>query len=179
MIPEKMEASPAAYVMPRPAGGVRKPSRRSRFSARGTANVRLASGQHILVDFESVLELAAIHHAAAHPLSRDIRSQAFAVTYTDAHGRERRHVVDILVMLSDGRRLAIVVKPAAKAAQPEFRATLAAISAALRPEDADELVLVTDHSFSRTETVNAARYLQFLRTVDAEADAAVRRASIP
>ncbi|MFT3688248.1 hypothetical protein [Paenirhodobacter sp.] len=95
------------------------------------------------------------------------------VRYRDAEGRVKTHTFDFLVTLTDGRRIAVAVKPAAIVERHGFRETLKLIRAATPLGFADDVVLVTERSYCPSTARNAQKLHDFRRTPDAEADETV------
>jgi hypothetical protein len=113
--------------------------------------------------------------ATTRPNFADLIEQPFEVSFIDASGKKGRHHIDLLVVLTDGRRLAIAVKSAAKVTDV-FREKLGAIKRHLPGELADDLILVTDQSFTRAQAQNALRYIEFSKQADPVADLALAAA---
>lgn len=163
----------SGVTLPLMSRATRKVAMRSRFSCRGWTTVaRKHDGHRFRVQFESLLELLSIHMATTRPNFADLIEQPFEVSFIDASGKKGRHHIDLLVVLTDGRRLAIAVKPAAKVTDV-FREKLGAIKRHLPDELADDLILVTDQSFTRAQAQNALRYIEFSKHADQEADRAL------
>lgn len=161
--------------LPLMSRATRKIAMRSRFSCRGwTTIVRKQDGRRFRVQFESLLELMTIQMAATHPRFVDLIEQPFEVSFVDAAGRRARHHIDLKVTLTDGRKLAIAVKPAAKVTT-EFHERLAAVKRYLSADQADDLILVTDQDFTRAQAQNARRYIEFSKRPDPDADRALER----
>ncbi|MFT3810150.1 MAG: hypothetical protein QM698_09560 [Micropepsaceae bacterium] len=143
---------------------------RSRYSCRGwTWITRKSDGRRTRVQFESLLELLVIQMTVTLPNFWDLIEQPFEIAFVNAMGKPGTHHIDLLVMLNDGRKLAISVKPAAEVTQ-QFRETLAAVKRHLPAHLADDLVLVTDEDFTRAQAQNALRYIEFCKHRDPEAD---------
>ena len=168
------DAEDASGVMlPLMSRSPREISMRSRFSCRGwTWITRKSDGRRIRVQFESLLEFLVMHMFATLPNFADLIEQPFEVPFVDAMGRPRRHRMDQLVTLDNGKMLAVTVKPAAKVT-PEFREELAAVKRHLPSDLADDLILVTDRDFTRAQAQNALRFVEFTKKPDPEADNAL------
>lgn len=123
--------------------------------------------------FESHLELMVIWLLAAMPEVATIVDQPPPVPYLDHAGVERTHTFDFLVTMRDGRRLFIAVKPAKRAGKALIVAK--AIAAQLKPGIADEVHVVTDAAFTRTERHNAALIAQCARFPVTEHDETIDR----
>lgn len=152
----------------------RFPAPRSRASSRGVMTVQLPADAHPRhIWFESILEKRAIYLLAARPDTWDLREQPPAIGWTDEQGRSRQHVFDLLLTQRSGRRIAIAVKPARLAERRAFRDELMRIRAATPLSFAQDVVLVTDRSFTRAQALDAERLMEFRRTPDPDADAAI------
>lgn len=117
----------------------REVSLRSRFNCRGwTWITRKSDGRRTRVLFESLPEILVIHMFATLPNFADLIEQPFEVACIDAMGRPRRHRVDQLVTLGDGKMFAITVKPKA-GVRRGFREELAAVKRDLTSDLADDL----------------------------------------
>lgn len=166
---------PSGVTLPLMSRATRNISMRSRYSCRGwTLITRISDGHRVRVQFESLLELMAIQMTATLPNFVDLVEQPFEITFVDSTGKPGRHHIDLLVVLDDGSKLAVAVKPAAKVTA-QFRETLAAVKRHLPPELADDLILVTDEHFTRAQAQNALRYVEFTKHTDIEADDAAAR----
>lgn len=166
----------SGVTLPLMSRATRKIATRSRFSCRGwTWITRKSDGRRIRVQFESLLELLTIQMTATLPNFVDLIEQPFEVTFVDSMGNPGKHHIDLLVILDDGQKLAVAVKPAEKVTA-KFRETLAAVKRYLPDELANDLVLVTDQDFTRAQAQNALRYVEFTKCSDAEADDTVARA---
>ncbi|MFC3059729.1 hypothetical protein [Paenirhodobacter populi] len=166
----------SGVTLPLMSRATRRVPMRSRFSCRGwTVITRRQDGHRFRVQFESLLELLTIQMAATLQSFIDLIEQPFEVPFVDAMGKPGTHHIDLLVVLDDGRKLAIAVKPAAKVT-PKFREVLAAVKRYLPSDLADDLILVTDQDFTRAQAQNALRYIEFSKRPDVEADDAVTRA---
>lgn len=144
----------------------RLPALKSRSSCRGFTIV----GNRVVV-FESHLEL--IWMLAAMSEVATIIDQPPPVSYLDHAGVERTHTFDFLVTMRDGRRLFIAVKPAKRARK--VRAVANAIAAQLAAGIADEVHVVTDANFTRTERYNASLIAQCARFPVTEDDETIDR----
>ncbi|KPN64760.1 hypothetical protein SAMN04488527_11674 [Aliiroseovarius crassostreae] len=166
----------SGVTLPFMSRATRNVAMRSRFSCRGWTTVaRTHDGHRFRVQFESLLELLTIHMAATRPNFADLIEQPFEVSFIDASGKKGHHHIDLLVVLTDGRRLAVAVKPAAKVTN-ELREELGAIKRHLPRELADDLILVTDQNFTRAQALNALRYFEFSKHADPVADQALTAA---
>jgi hypothetical protein len=138
---------------------------------RGTLVAHLPADSHPRkIVFESKLEQRVLHLLLARRDVHDIWDQPPAVTYPAADGRQKRHVCDFLFTRADGRRIAIAVKPTERAIMRKFRDELQRIRAGTDLVFAQDVVLITDRSFTPPAARNAARLHEFRRTPDLEAD---------
>ncbi|MBX3531702.1 MAG: hypothetical protein KF849_13925 [Rhizobiaceae bacterium] len=86
--------------------------------------------------------------AAALLARRDVamlQEQPTPVDFIDFEGRDRKHYFDFLATMSDGRRVAISVKPQARVT-PRFREELFLIASQVDPRYAAGVLLVTDQA---------------------------------
>lgn len=125
------------------------------------------------VTFESVLEMNVLLLLLARGDIIDLWEQRGPIRYFDAHGTICHTYFDFVVKLTCGRLLAIAVKPASIVEEHGFRQELELIKAATPLSVADDVVLVTDRSFTPAEARNAQRLHEFRRYPDVEADAAI------
>ncbi|WP_235962728.1 TnsA endonuclease N-terminal domain-containing protein [Jannaschia marina] len=116
-----------------------------------------------MIQFESKLEQRVLFLYLARPDIWDVWEQPPSVTYRDERGAIRQHVIDFLVTLRCGRKLAVAVKPLKRAQRSAFLSELQAIRRQLAKDVADDLVLVTDRDFTKEEALNAERYLSIRR----------------
>lgn len=159
------------WCPPSRSTGTRGFPARSRSSARGFLLAHLpAETRPRQIIYESHLERQTALLLLARPDLRNLWDQPPRVAYTDRHGKPAHHVFDYLAEFGGGRRVAIAVKPWARARRIGFADTLARIRAALPPRFATEVVLVTDRDLHPAETRNAALLHMFRMQPDAEAD---------
>ncbi|MFN3312485.1 MAG: TnsA endonuclease N-terminal domain-containing protein [Hyphomonas sp.] len=111
----------------------------------------------------------------ARPDVTDVWDQPPPVSYRDATGRKRNHTFDFLITLTDGQRIAVAVKPDALAERHGFRETLQRIRAATPLSFANEIVLITERSYSPSAARNAQKLHDFRRTPDPEADGSIEK----
>ncbi|TRD15527.1 TnsA endonuclease N-terminal domain-containing protein [Palleronia caenipelagi] len=150
------------FYPPNPSRSSRRIAKRSRASGRGAlTDPAFHPGKQQITQFESLLEMKVYCILRVKPVTRDILEQPPAIRYTDPSGRTRSHTFDFLWIHRDGTRVAVAVKPVAKAAKQDFQAELKAIRAALRKDYANRLILITDADFTRDEALNAQRLLMF------------------
>lgn len=147
---------------------------RARVSGRGMMSCLLPSWDHARrVVYESILEMKVLHLLLARPDIWDLREQPERIRYIDADQNAKSTVFDFLVTLRCGRKIAIAVKPAAIVEESGFRQELELIRASTPLSFADDVVLVTDRSFTPAEARNAERLQEFRRAPDDDADQVV------
>lgn len=142
-----------AWTPTLPSRASRRPPARSRGSARGAI---YDHRRNLELVFESELERKTAYLLLANPDVIDIRDQPPAIEYKDKNGERRRHIFDFLVTFGDSRKLAIAVKPYAKAHSKNFAETLGAIAGQLPRDFADAVALVTERDLPRQDCKNAA-----------------------
>ena len=101
----------------------------------------------------------------------DIIDQPFEILAVDDEGKPRTKNPDFWIKYIDGSSSAIEVKPMSRVKALEFEQELEFFSQFLQPDQADEIILVTDESFERWEAINAERLLEMRREPDEQADA--------
>lgn len=149
---------------PLPSRATRSIAKRSRHSSRGAVVADLPSQERPrVIQFESKLEQRVLHLYLARPDIWDVWEQPPSVTYRDERGAIRQHVLDFLVTLRCGRRLAIAVKPLERVRRSGFLSELRALRKQLSKDVADDLILVTDQDFTKEEALDAERYLSIRR----------------
>ena len=159
------------FIPPHGSRSTRKISAKSNASGRGVLLANMPSWEHPRrIVYESILELKVLYLLLAHPGLVDIREQFPKVRYEDSLGRTKHHVFDFLATMSDKRRLAIAVKPAAIVERTGFRTELIHISSGTRLSIADQVVLATERSFTQADVRNAEKLHEFKRSADHEAD---------
>ena len=168
-----MENTPK-FTPPLESRSLRKISAKSNASGRGMllANIPSSNRPRKIV-YESLLELKVLYLLLADPNLVDIREQFPKVKYKDQNGRSKHHVFDFLATMSDERRVAIAVKPAAIVEKSGFRTELITIRKATPLALADQVALTTERSFTEADVRNAEKLHEFKRTADPEADAVV------
>lgn len=163
-----------AYRPPLPSRATRTPPARSKASSRGLIVAQLPADPHPQrYWFESKLEQRVFFLLAARRDTYSIWEQPPPIRYRDCGSRLRTHYFDFLLTQTSGRRIAIAVKAAGLVKRHHFRDTLALIRAATPLSYADDVVLITDRSFTRADARNAERLHAFRRTPDIEADTIV------
>jgi hypothetical protein len=161
----------SSFRTPDPSRAARKISPRSRASMRGQLIAKLPAHNHNRrIVFESKLERDVLHLLLARNDVHDIWDQPPSVSYRGYNGELRTHTFDYLVTKTNGERLAIAVKPAAKVISRNFRNELLQVRQAMPRFFADKIVLITDQSFTKADANNAMRLHQFQHHKDLEAD---------
>lgn len=113
------------------------------------------------------------HHLALRlvdPSIVQVHEQVGPIPFVDEHGRPENHYIDLMITKSDGRRVAVAVKPTDRLVSGRFMRELAQLEKTMPRGVADELRLVTEHSFSRADAFNAVMYLRFSLTPDYQVD---------
>lgn len=149
-----------------PSIASRFPELKSRASCRGFAVYKNRT-----TVFESHIELCVIWICSTMPDVVEIIDQPPAVTYVDSAGIPRKHTFDFLVIMADGRRLFLMVKPAAKATKA--RALARMIAGQLAAGTANSIHVVTDADFSRTDRHNAQLLFECMRFPISAHDSAI------
>jgi hypothetical protein len=122
---------------------------------------------------ESGLEKKAAHFLLTHPAVADLREQPPSVAWFDAAGQKHRHTLDFLATLKDGRKLAVAVKPKARAERQRLAEVLKMIATQLPHGVADGVLLITDADLPRDLVHNCALLHHARRAPDPDLDAAV------
>jgi hypothetical protein len=136
---------PSAYWRPPgPSVATRIPSPRSRGSSRSSI---VGGAEPRRIYCESGLEEKAAYSLLADPNVVDLWEQPAAVEYVDEYGKKRRHTFDFVVLLKDGTRIAIQVKPWKRS--EKWRAILARIAAQMPRRFADFVLLLTERDLPR------------------------------
>ena len=78
-------------------------------------------------------------------------------------------MIDEVYTFTDGTKVATEVKPAARAKAQNLGEQLSFVAAAMRPEFAETLVLITEENYDQWEALNARRLLAYRREDDPEA----------
>jgi hypothetical protein len=167
-----MYATPTgALRRPAPPDAARQVAMGARHHFSGTLIVGEDEGT--AVDVESHLEMQV---ALVMLARRDVVHLETQVPcpWVDAAGHARTHYFDFRLMLRDGSRVALIVKPAKTARTARFRETAARIAAQVTPDIADRVCVMTDRHVDPIDLHNA-ELLHGCRTPDPEVDAAARR----
>lgn len=146
-----------------PSTGSRRPSRKGKGSVRGSL-VDKNSGREIV--FESRLERGIAEMLLARRDVREVFDQPSAVSYVAVGGLQRQHTFDFLAITTDGMRLAIAVKPAAKVERSGIQETLDRIREQVGSQFADAYLLRTDQHITPDRVYNARLILRSRRCRD-------------
>jgi hypothetical protein len=122
---------------------------------------------------ESRLEEKVFYLFQARPDVQDIIEQPTRVGYIGTDGKHKYHTFDFLVVLNDGRKIAIAVKPDELLGKSNLIGELQAIQSSLPRGFADEIEYVTDRDIDRVSAINAQRLCEFRRISDDHADETV------
>jgi len=149
---------------PKPSRATRRMAKRSKASSRGGVVVHLPTWDRPrIVHFESKLEQRVLFLLLATGDIVDIWEQPPCVNYLSEAGRRKHHFFDFLVRMGCGERVAIAVKPLKVAKRTRFVSELRLIREAVNKDFADQVRLITDADFTRSEALNAERYYDFKR----------------
>jgi hypothetical protein len=151
-----------------PSIASRKIPLRGKFSFRGAIAAKI-NGRRRSIVYESRLELKVSYIVLSKKGIVDLIDQPPPVSYIDFDGKSRTHTFDYLAIADDGKRFAVAVKPNAKVDTLEFRRTLQLIRAQWG-DYADDLLLITESSFTAAEADNAELFFHIGGEVDDEAD---------
>lgn len=164
------------YVPPKRTRATRMFPARSLASARGFVIAKLRAGDawRQLI-FESDLERKCLLVLLSQRAVVNIWDQPPQITYQNQLGKPKFHTFDFLVTLEGGQRIAIAVKPDGLVERIGFDREFALIKAQTVKQFADDVLLITDNSFSAAEVRNAELLHMFRQDEDAEADAAVQQ----
>ncbi|WP_316015102.1 hypothetical protein [Roseobacter sp. HKCCA0434] len=124
------------------------------------------------IEFESHTEFMVGLVMLARPDVVNLENQVL-FRWLDEEGQTHRHYFDYRATLSDGSRIALVVKKNPKAFDPEFRVGLRDLARRAVPDFADRLSLITMADLDPVEVHNA-QLIHAVRQPDPEPDAAVR-----
>lgn len=170
-----MQQASLGFIPPSAGRATRAIPARSQASLRGATVVQLPADPHPRrIVFESKLEQRVLYLTLARPDIVDVWDQPPAIEYRNAKGVSKRHTFDYLVTLTNGRKIAVAVKPSTSVTRINFRKELELIKAATPLAFADDVCLVTELCFTRAAAMNAARLHEFRRIADAEADEKIR-----
>jgi len=168
---QNLPASPAPIWCP---PGPSVTSRNVHGKSRGACRPSVVGGAEPReIMCESGLEKKAAHFLLTHPKVADLSEQPPSVVWFDAAGQRHRHTFDFLVTLKDGRKLAVAVKPKARAERHRLADVLASIATQLPRGFADGVLLITDADLPRDLVHNSALLHHARRAPDQGLDAAV------
>lgn len=128
------------------------------------------NGRRQIVVYESLLELMCILLVCSRGDVVDVWDQPTPVSYLLPDGRRREHTFDYRVILEDGYRYAIAIKPINHVRKYDFDLQLGYVRAALPDAFADEVILMSESDFTRAQALNAQRYHEFAKNADVDAD---------
>ncbi len=167
--PARYDTLETPWLEPAPSLATRKISRKSTGSGRA---VVVGGLDHREIHCESLLEANVLATLLADKWRvRDVHEQPGVVRYVDIEGRDRAHYFDFLATMSDGRKIAIAVKPEERSAHLEANFNLIIRYAG---PFADAYLLVTDNSLTEHSVYNAWLILAARRDPNPDADIAVR-----
>ncbi|MEP1521282.1 TnsA endonuclease N-terminal domain-containing protein [Ascidiaceihabitans sp.] len=152
----------------------RRYSNKSKGRLSGEGPVTTASHPDpFILGYESGLERQVRAMFLVRPDVIDIIDQPFEILAVDDEGKPCTKIPDFWIKYVDGSSSAIEVKPMSRVKALEFEQDLEFFSQFLQPDQADEIILVTDESFERWEAINAERLLEMRREPDEQADVAI------
>ena len=125
---------------PAPSRATIKPRRPGRFSGRRSSVGR----DRRLRIAHSWLEGDVIECLMHRPDVVDVIEQPPAITYVGDDGKKHRHTFDAIVVMRDGTRIAIVIKPRALAEKRQTRRLVDLLALHLPAHVADAVLLVTE-----------------------------------
>lgn len=161
--------------LPSQSRAKRKYSNKSKGRLSGVGPVSTSRHPHpFSLGFESGVECKVRAMLLARPDVVDIVDQPFEIRAIDENGKPCKSVPDYFVEFEDGSSAAIEVKPTERVVSLDFEQRLEFFSQFLRPDQADEIILISDDSYEEWEAINAERLLEMRRDLDEEADAAIR-----
>lgn len=160
----------AVFVEPLPSRASRLPALRSTMSNRG--EIFCAASGRIIV-YESNLERRAAMIFCASPQVVDVWDQPTPISYIDASGVTRRHTFDFRVILKNGTKIAVVVKPMERAVARGLFDTMSLVASQLDPSFANKIVILTEEELDAPTAHDAEVVLIARRTIDPEADLAL------
>lgn len=129
----------------------RLPPARSRGSSRGCV---VHPTSKICLVYESSWECKLIYRLLARHDVVDIWDQPPKVFFIDAAGKRREHTFDFLVTFADGFKIAVAVKPIARAEATGFYTTLKLIASQLSTAFANAVRLVTEDDLGPVAVAN-------------------------
>ena len=138
------------WTPPAASRGLRHFKFASKGSGRGVAII-----DDTCVESESMLERRGTLVLRHRPDTLRIVEQSPKVTYVDADGVVREHVFDLTIFRDDDKKIAVDFKPAGLVASSGIRELHTLLAGQLPPLVADELLIVTEQSYTRTDLFNA------------------------
>lgn len=138
------------WTPPAASRGLRHFKFASKGSGRGVAIIDDAC-----VESESMLERRGTLVFRHRPDTLRVVEQSPKVTYVDAEGVVSEHVFDLAVFRNDGKKIAVDFKPVGLVASSGIRVLHDLLAAQLQPMVADELLVVTERSYTRIDLFNA------------------------
>jgi hypothetical protein len=115
------------------------------------------------------------------PSVAQVQEQVGPIPFIDHDGMPANHFADLMITNTDGRKIAVAVKPTERLKSGRFFRELEALEKTIASDIADEIRLVTELCFSRADAFNAVMYQRFAicRDTDVENRLADVVASIP
>lgn len=156
---------------PRGSLSSRKISRKSDKSGRAVILAQDANDAKRQVLCESLLAARFAWISLADRRVSHLREEAERVSYCDEGGKKRHHTFDFMQTLVDGRKVAVAVRPEARAAKVRVIVRLIAQQA---KGFADAYLVVTDSMLTREKVHNAQLILSCRADADRPADERVR-----
>lgn len=153
--------APAFWNDPDASDGYRRPSTRSRGSAR--ASLAVGSGDVLrILHVESGLEYnwAIVIDGLMNP--QYLVEQPDTVHFYDFDGTLRQHTFDFFLLTSTGRRIYIQVKPMEIVERHLWEPTIELIASQMSVDDVDEVLLLTDAEL-HPDTIANAKLLRHVR----------------
>ncbi|MDR6632652.1 hypothetical protein J2X72_001436 [Phyllobacterium sp. 1468] len=129
-----------------------------------------------LMRYESNLERDAAYILIAHPDVVHVQEQPPAIAYFDRFGVEHTHTFDFEVLMKDGSRRAIAVKPEARVKATGIEEKLRLIREQRPPGCADIIQLRTERHITRNRAANARLIIRANRSRSEENIVEVHRA---
>lgn len=137
-----------------------------------TGNLVVGEDEGQVIEFESHTERQTALVMLAREEVVDLESQ-IPFNWVDQAGKARTHFFDFRVSLSDGARVALIVKNSRKAAKPDFVAEMRVLARQVTANFASRVSLITEMHLDPIEVHNA-ELVHGVRLSDPEPDEAVR-----
>ena len=150
----------------------RIPSLRSKGSHRGSM---LSTLQSRAIVYESKLEADVAFALMARGDVVEIIDQPPPVFYIDRDGTARQTTFDFLIVLKDGRRIFIAIKPAERALKRDFQGLMEHIAAQISRKVASHVLVVDERDLFRDALKDARLFHAVRRDPPSPADAVVKR----